>query len=115
MSRPTPISTNSPGSSRRRPGTLPPFRPGRIPASRGFQSDLYRILHDTTKQPGSACHWLWSGGVNGGGYPIISLDGRVAYVSRFLYEADHGEPPGRLYSTCGVQLCVKPDHRMPKA
>ncbi|KQP37582.1 hypothetical protein [Pseudorhodoferax sp. Leaf274] len=55
--------------------------------------------------------WLWQDGVNGAGWPSISIGGRTQYVRRVVRGMMDGEPvPARMRvpAKCGQRLCVSP-------
>ena len=53
---------------------------------------------------GQTC-WLWEGKTTTSGSPI--------YIRRILYYCFIGAEQEPLKSTCGVQLCVNPEHLLP--
>lgn len=59
--------------------------------------------------------WIWTGAVAGAPphkQGVMLWGGRQEYVSRILYEMEHGAIPyGRYVThTCGNSLCVNPAH-----
>lgn len=91
----------------RKPGVLGPKGPGRF----------FRRVDRTSAAP---C-WMWTGATNSRGYghlraSSVGLEWRsqliYAHVAAWILAGR--EPPAprqRLYSTCGSQLCVNPEHR----
>jgi hypothetical protein len=55
---------------------------------------------------------LWCGGVNGGGYGQISVDGRKMLVHRVAYQLAFGPIPDGLdvLHHCDTPCCISPDH-----
>ena len=74
----------------------------------------------TGKKSKSACY-IWTGAVDGFGYPCISLGGRTVLAHRFVYAATYGESleeeeireelnGGVIKRQCGNKLCMNPYH-----
>jgi hypothetical protein len=61
------------------------------------------------------CCWLWLGGIDGGGYGLIRVDGRLTKAHRVSYELHVGPIPDGMHMDhlCRVRLCVRPDHLEP--
>lgn len=59
--------------------------------------------------------WIWTAGVSSTGYGQIRRDGRKTTAHRWVYEqrVGHIGPGLHLHHTCGVKLCVNPDHLEP--
>lgn len=59
--------------------------------------------------------WLWRHGLNQGGYPLMSQNGRTRSAHRWAYETFVGPvPPGlQLDHLCRVRRCVNPSHLEP--
>ena len=60
--------------------------------------------------------WLWTKGVNRGGYGHCRLNGRQGNAHRLVYEDQVGSLPEgtELDHRCRVRLCVRPDHMVPR-
>lgn len=82
---------------------------------------IYRVLDKIEFPTDPDDCWTWVGATTGGsngGYPEIRLRDRPAYVTRLIYEAEHGElAPGhqmhhKCFETRGDESrrCVNPAH-----
>jgi len=58
--------------------------------------------------------WLWTGPLDGDGYPLTRVGGKLVRVHRYLYEAERGAPLGRdvllRAGGCRRRYCVNPAH-----
>ena len=58
----------------------------------------------------SASCWIWNGGVINN-YAIFYYDGTRVLGHKWIYELATGDCTSkRLMHTCGVKICVNPDH-----
>lgn len=64
--------------------------------------------------PNGGC-WLWTGGLDTGGYSVIQHQGRTRIGHRLSYENLIGPIPVglQLDHKCRVRACVNPDHLEP--
>lgn len=64
-----------------------------------------------TVVPESGC-WLWTGSVNGAGYPRIQTKPKESSATRLSFEQHKGAiPDGYLIChTCDTPICVNPEH-----
>ena len=72
-----------------------------------------KVKADTTKPDGC---WLWTGGTDGKGYPIIWHQRRARGAHRVAWELRHAQPfPDGLLAChkCDTPLCIRPDHIFP--
>ena len=71
-----------------------------------------RFMAKVDRQGGAGGCWIWTGGVNGGGYPQMRVGGKVELAHRLAYLHHGGEYPAGMESrrSCGVKLCVNPAH-----
>lgn len=72
-----------------------------------------RFLRMMPPRPPSGC-WLWIGGVNGRGHPVIKSGGSKGtnlLVRRVAYEHFHGSIPDghEVYQSCGQRRCMARD------
>jgi hypothetical protein len=70
--------------------------------SERFESHIVRSSDDC---------WLWIG-ARAGGHPAIRINGATTTAARVGYELYVGPIPhgARIKRTCGIRLCVNPDH-----
>lgn len=61
--------------------------------------------------PETGC-WIWTGASNGNGWAIFSVGGKAIMAHRYAYETfvGHIDKGARIRRTCGVPVCVNPDH-----
>lgn len=59
----------------------------------------------------STC-WLWTGCIQGNGYPRFRAGGRTVYAHRYSYVLHKGPIPAplQLDHLCRTPACVNPDH-----
>lgn len=56
---------------------------------------------------------LWTGGRNGDGYGVLTINDRKMLVHRLSWVAEHGETIGPdivIRHTCDTRTCLNPDH-----
>jgi hypothetical protein len=53
---------------------------------------------------------LWAGAVHADGYPVVSWHRKTRLCRRLLLELLGRHPRSRVWTTCGQQLCLAPDH-----
>lgn len=73
---------------------------------------LARIKRKVIKRALGAC-WLWTGQLQGAGYPVLRHGGRRQSARRLSYEAHGILPAARnraLWAECGRADCVNPKH-----
>lgn len=76
-----------------------------------------RIEENIMADPNSGC-WLWTAGLNRGGYGVIRVNGMgrgMSYAHRISYEAHKGSIPdgAQLDHLCRTRSCVNPNHLEP--
>ncbi len=55
--------------------------------------------------------WVWSGGLDRNGYPILWVEGKMVMVHRFVAKIFYDFPPNWYVTReCLVQNCVNPSH-----
>lgn len=58
-----------------------------------------------------ADHWIWLGAIDSSGYAYLRTPvGVTTRVHRLVWELLYGDPGRTLRNTCGVQICVRPNH-----
>jgi DNA-binding CsgD family transcriptional regulator len=60
-------------------------------------------------EPSGGC-WIWTAGVNGGGYGCFKRLGRVYTVHRTAYEQRNGQTNKWVLHKCDNRRCCNPDH-----
>ena len=55
---------------------------------------------------------VWTGGVDGGGYGRLRVNGRMVSAHRWAWEREHGPIPDGMFidHTCWERSCVNPEH-----
>ena len=69
------------------------------------------LENHTEKSPDSDC-LLWTGRLQSGKYPLISVYGQMVKVCRYIYRHTVSDLPGhvRVKHSCDNQLCVNSEH-----
>ncbi len=69
-----------------------------------------REFLEMVRPNGNGCH-LWTGRVNTNGVPLVCKWGGLWTARRVAYEIDRDHLPAeKIFSTCGNNLCVNPEH-----
>lgn len=76
-----------------------------------FSTKVMQKFWTKVSKQSSGC-WLWIGGCNGKGRPVIYYGGGQIYAHRLAYQALVGPiPKGMLVCpTCDCKVCVNPKH-----
>lgn len=60
--------------------------------------------------------WIWLGAVTAAGYGLFSIDNKLVYVHRYMYEQKYGKVPEDLvldHFACNNPRCINADHLKP--
>ena len=70
-----------------------------------------RVMSRIQMDPNTGC-WLWEGACNGNGYAVMSVDGKIVGVHRWLLEQTTGpmRPDQHACHKCDTTNCVNPQH-----
>jgi hypothetical protein len=70
---------------------------------------IERFMAKTRAEDG---HLLWTGAVNGRGYPSFWVEGRSVLAHRWIWEQTHGSIPEghQVHHECGERRCVAVAH-----
>lgn len=89
-------------------GTQAEYRQG----TGGFEKGARIVIPRKCKVDVDTGCWIWTGNIDGAGYPTIRLHGHEVGVHRLMYKLFRGRIPRHHYvcHSCDTPACVNPDH-----